>query len=183
MLTPASTESRTATAGVPGAPKSIYEVVLDGQYQDNVPVHESCDQVSFALNSLFSSFPLCNASFLALSQQTSRTFGINTRPQVRRKIHAHLAQPGVTKAQFCRDMDAQLYSSSAPKKIQSKMLDDFLKKHGASHGCTSSVYYAVYVFFEKWRIVRNDAKSKHRLEMEKIWPIGVERDRDDTTKG
>jgi hypothetical protein len=80
-------------------------------------------------------------------------------------------------------MDAQLYSASAPKKIQSKMLDDFLKKNGPSHGCTSSIYYAAYVFFEKWRIVKNEAKSKHRLEMEKIWPVGMERDRDLSTRG
>lgn len=80
-------------------------------------------------------------------------------------------------------MDAQLFSASRPTKIQSKMLDDFRKKHGPSHGCTSSVYYAAYVFFEKWRIVRNEAKSKHRLEMEKIWPGGMERDRDVSTRG
>ena len=103
--------------------------------------------------------------------------------KIRRKIEAHLLQPGATKAQFCRNLTDQLYSSSAPKNIQSKMLEDFRRKHGASGGCTSSVFYAAYVFFEKWRIVRNEAKSKHRLEMEKAWPAGMDRDRDVTNRG
>ena len=67
--------------------------------------------------------------------------------------------------------------------VQSNMLDAFRKKRGATAGCTSSVYYTAYVFSEKWRIVRKEAKSKHRVEMEDIWPDGVERDRDVGAKG
>lgn len=96
---------------------------------------------------------------------------------VRRKIAAHLRKPGVTQAQFCRDLHAQLRTTSC-KSIQSKMLNDFRAKKGAVAGCTSSVYYAAYVYFEKLRAAEGKPKSKHRLEMEKIYPRGADRERD-----
>lgn len=96
---------------------------------------------------------------------------------VRRKITAHLKTPGMTQAQFCRDLHAQLKMPGC-KSIQSKMLNDFRGKKGAVAGCTSSVYYAAYVYFEKLRIAEGKPKSKHRLEMEKIYPRGAERERD-----
>lgn len=96
---------------------------------------------------------------------------------VRRKITAHLNTPGTTQAQFCRDLHAQLKMPGC-KSIQSKMLNDFRGKKGAVAGCTSSVYYAAYVYFEKLRIAEGKPKSKHRLEMEKIYPRGAERERD-----
>lgn len=96
---------------------------------------------------------------------------------VRRKITAHLKTPGLTQAQFCRDLHAQLKMPGC-KSIQSKMLADFRKKKGPMAGCTSSVYYAAYVYFEKRRLAEGKPKSKHRLEMEKIYPRGAERERD-----
>lgn len=99
---------------------------------------------------------------------------------VRRKITAHLNTPGTTQAQFCRDLHAQLKMPGC-KSIQSKMLNDFRAKKGAVAGCTSSVYYAAYVYFEKLRIAEGKPKSKHRLEMEKIYPGGAERERDGRT--
>lgn len=96
---------------------------------------------------------------------------------VRRKITAHLKGPGVTQAQFCRDMHAQLRAPGC-KSIQSKMLNDFRGKKGPLAGCTSSVYYAAYVYFERMRIAEGKPKSKHRLEMEEIHPWGAERERD-----
>lgn len=96
---------------------------------------------------------------------------------VRRKITAHLNAPGVTQAQFCRDLYAQLNRPSC-RSIQSKMLNDFRKAKGARAGCTSSVYYAAYVYFEKLRIAEGKPKSKHRLDMEEIYPGGAERERD-----
>lgn len=101
---------------------------------------------------------------------------------VRRKITAHLKTPGLTQAQFCRDLHAQLRVPGC-KSIQSKMLADFRKKSGPLAGCTSSVYYAAYVYFEKLRLKEGKPKSKHRLEMEKIYPGGVERDRDVSHRG
>lgn len=96
---------------------------------------------------------------------------------VRRKITAHLKTPGLTQAQFCRDLHAQLKMPGC-KSIQSKMLADFRKKKGPRAGCTSSVYYAAYVYLEKLRLAEGKPKSKHRLEMEKIYPGGAERERD-----
>lgn len=96
---------------------------------------------------------------------------------IRRKITAHLKTPGMTQAQFCRDLHAQLKMPGC-KSIQSKMLNDFRGKKGPIAGCTSSVYYAAYVYFEKLRIAEGKPKSKHRLEMEKIHPRGADRERD-----
>ena len=83
--------------------------------------------------------------------------------EVRKKIHAHLREPGVTQAAFLREI-AKTYPE--PKKIQSKVLNDFLGKKGASAGNTSAVFYSSYVFFEKLRIKDNKPKSKHRIQME-----------------
>lgn len=136
-------ERQTAAASVASVPKDVCEVLLPGQWSDNVPVHESCDQVSIRDLSVlrrWSSFGIV----LALSQiniALRLTLGL----KVRRRIESHLLQPGVTKAQFCRNLTGQLFSESGPAKIQSNMLDAFLKKRGATSGCTSSVYYAGYV--------------------------------------
>lgn len=95
--------------------------------------------------------------------------------EVRRKIDAHLKKPGVTQTAFCRDLQAQLHSSDAPSRIQSNMLTAFRSKKGAREGNTSSVYYSAYVFFEKMRIQDGLQKTKHRVEMEGVWPGGVDR--------
>lgn len=84
---------------------------------------------------------------------------------------------GLTQAQFCPDLYAQLNMPGC-KSIQSKMLSDFRKAKGAKAGCTSSVYYATYVYFEKLRIAEGKPKSKHRLGMERIYPGGAGHERD-----
>ncbi|TGO35685.1 hypothetical protein BHYA_0150g00090 [Botrytis hyacinthi] len=86
--------------------------------------------------------------------------------EVRKKIRAYLREPGVTQAAFLREI-AKTYPEE--KKIQSKVLNDFLGKKRPSAGNTSSTYYAAYVFFEKVRIRDGKPKSKHREEMEKQW--------------
>lgn len=96
---------------------------------------------------------------------------------VRKKITAHLNTPGLTAAQFCRDLYAQLKAPSC-KSIQATMLTAFRKKKGPLAGCTSSVYYAAYVYFEKLRLAEGKPKSKHRLDMEGIYPGGVDREKD-----
>lgn len=101
----------------------------------------------------------------------------DTCDEIRRKITAHLKAAGVTQAQFCRDLHAQLNMPGC-KSIQSKMLNDFRGKKGPLAGCTSSVYYAAYVYFEKLRVAEGKPKSKHRLDMEGIYPGGAERERD-----
>ena len=57
------TDSRNASAAAPSAPKDIYGIELDGQWCDNVPVHESCDQVSLTptqrIRSIFTTLSHC----------------------------------------------------------------------------------------------------------------------------
>jgi hypothetical protein len=90
--------------------------------------------------------------------------------EIRRKINAHLKKPGVTQAQFCRDLHAQLQGPSRPAKpFQGTQLTRFRNSKGALTGAKSLVFYAAYVFFEKMRIKEGKPKSKHRLEMEEEW--------------
>ncbi|KAK5112553.1 hypothetical protein LTR85_011245 [Meristemomyces frigidus] len=96
--------------------------------------------------------------------------------EVRKKIAAYLRKPGVTQAQFCRDLYGQLHSDKRPKSIQSSQLTAFRGNKGANRGNTSSVFYAAYVLFEKIRIAEGKPKSKHRQEMEEVWPEGFDRE-------
>jgi hypothetical protein len=95
----------------------------------------------------------------------------DTCDEIRKKISAYLREPGVTQAGFLREI-AKTYPDG--KKIQSKVLNDFLGKRGARAGNTSSVFYSSYVFFEKMRIRDGKPKSKHRQEMEKQHPGGFD---------
>ncbi|KAI1375774.1 hypothetical protein F4677DRAFT_100454 [Hypoxylon crocopeplum] len=92
----------------------------------------------------------------------------DTCDEIRKKISAHLKTPGLTAAQFCRDIYVQLNQPSV-KCFQSKQLNDFRGKKGPNAGCTSQVFYAAYVYFEKKRIAEGKLKSQHRVIMEKIW--------------
>jgi hypothetical protein len=87
--------------------------------------------------------------------------------EIRRKIAAYLRKPGVIQAQLLKDLAAQFKTRTV--KLQSKQLNDFRGKKGADAGNTSAIFYSAYVFFEKLRIKEGKPKSKHRIEMEKIW--------------
>lgn len=97
--------------------------------------------------------------------------------EIRKKISAHLKTPGLTQAQFCRDLYAQLKAPTC-KAIQTKQLNDFRGKKGPLAGCTSSVFYAAYVLFEKLRLAKGKPKSAHRQEMERAHPRGLDREHD-----
>lgn len=99
----------------------------------------------------------------------------DTCADVRRKISAHLRDPGVTQAQFCRDLHSQLHGPEKGVRIQSGQLARFRAMSGANQGGNNKIFYAGYVFFEKKRIAENKPKSKKRQEMENIWPGGVDR--------
>lgn len=101
----------------------------------------------------------------------------DTADEIRKKISAHLRTPGLTQAQFCRDLYAQLKVPTC-KSIQTKQLNDFRGKKGPVAGVTSSVFYASYVLFEKLRLAKNKQKSAHRLMMEVIHPDGLDRKND-----
>ncbi|KAK4454571.1 hypothetical protein QBC34DRAFT_433511 [Podospora aff. communis PSN243] len=96
--------------------------------------------------------------------------------EIRRKINAHMKNPNVTQAQFCRDILAQLHSPAKPKSIQGSQLQRFRGMKGADAGAGSLVFYGAYVFFEKIRIKEGKSKTKHRLAMEETWPEGFERE-------
>lgn len=100
----------------------------------------------------------------------------DTCADVRRKISAYLREPGNTQAQFCRDLYAQLHGPDKGASVQTSQLQRFRGKSGANEGGDSKVFYAGYVFFEKKRIAEKKPKSKKRLEMEKVWPNGVDRE-------
>ncbi|KAF5017323.1 hypothetical protein F66182_10752 [Fusarium sp. NRRL 66182] len=104
-----------------------------------------------------------------------------TCDDVRRKINAHLKTPGLSQAQFCRDIYAQLHAPKC-KQIQSKQLTDFRGMKGPYAGAKSTVYYAAYVYFEKLRLAQGKSKTKHRQEMEGIHPGGLRRDVDHRTQ-
>ncbi|RYP51707.1 hypothetical protein DL768_003008 [Monosporascus sp. mg162] len=92
----------------------------------------------------------------------------DTCDEIRRKINAHLKTPGLTQAQFCRDLYAQLKAPKC-KGIQTTQLAAFRSQKGPKAGCKSTVFYAAYVYFEKLRIAESKPKSQHRLDMEEIW--------------
>ena len=91
--------------------------------------------------------------------------------EIRRKINSYLLRQDVTQAAFLREI-AKTYPDG--RKIQSKVLKDFLNKRGATAGNTSATYYASYVFFEKRRLREGEPKSYHRLQMETSHPGGVD---------
>jgi hypothetical protein len=90
---------------------------------------------------------------------------------VRRKIQAHLREPGVTQTAFAREA-AECLSNG--RKFQSKQVSDFLRKKGPTGGAECGIYYGAYVFFEKHRIHRGDKKTKARLQAEVDFPCGRE---------
>lgn len=110
-------------------------------------------------------------------EKTDNVPVFDSADEIRKKINAHLKTPGLTQAQFCRDLFAQLQAPTC-KAIQSKQLADFRAKKGPLSGCTSSVCYTAYVLFEKIRLAKGKPKSAHRLEMEKAHRGGVDRTHD-----
>ncbi|KAI1861766.1 uncharacterized protein JN550_010706 [Neoarthrinium moseri] len=74
----------------------------------------------------------------------------DTCDEIRKTTDAYLKTPGLTQAQFCRDLYAQLRCPTVAA-IQSKSLNDFRGKKGARAGCPSTIFYAAYVYFEKFR--------------------------------
>ncbi|KAH0276624.1 hypothetical protein KCU91_g3736, partial [Aureobasidium melanogenum] len=93
----------------------------------------------------------------------------DTCDDIRRQITAYLKKPGVTQAQFGRDLLAQYHTDKGPKGISASQMQSFRGKKGPDAGNTSSVFYSAYVFFEKMRIKQGKPKSQKRKEMEEVW--------------
>ncbi|KAI0032510.1 hypothetical protein K488DRAFT_49762, partial [Vararia minispora EC-137] len=95
--------------------------------------------------------------------------------ELRRKVNKHLRATGKTNAAFMREI-AQAGWPDGSTKIQSKQLNDFLTKKGATAGAASKVFYATYCYFEKLRLFEGKPKSAHRKKMEDEWPSGLPRE-------
>ncbi|THX90810.1 hypothetical protein D6D05_00021 [Aureobasidium pullulans] len=97
---------------------------------------------------------------------------------------AYLKKPGITQAQFGRDLLKQFHTDRAPKGISGSQMQAFRGKKGPDAGNTSSVFYGAYVFFEKMRIKQNKPKSEKRKEMEEVWgPGGFDIEHNSATTG
>ncbi|THW27860.1 hypothetical protein D6D23_02453 [Aureobasidium pullulans] len=108
----------------------------------------------------------------------------DTCDDIRRQITAYLKKPGVTQAQFGRDLLKQFHTDRAPKGISGSQMQAFRGKKGPDAGNTSSVFYGAYVFFEKMRIKQNKPKSEKRKEMEEVWgPGGFDIEHNSATTG
>lgn len=106
----------------------------------------------------------------------------DTADELRKKISAHLKTPGLTAAQFCRDLYAQLNAPTC-KTISTTQLSSFRGKKGPRAGIKSCVFYAAYVYFEKLRLAKKKPKSAHRSKMEEIWPAEGIDQKDDGSHG
>lgn len=89
-----------------------------------------------------------------------------TCDEIRKKINAHMKKPGISQAQFARDLSAMFHGDA---KVTAAQLSAFRGKKGPTTGNTSPAFYAAYFFFEKLRIKDGKPKSQFREEMEKIW--------------
>lgn len=115
---------------------------------------------------------LYDVSFINLPRETSESVPIfDTCDQVRLKISSLLTTSGMTRAAFMRFLSAAAFPTSK-KGIQDRQLANFQSQKGDRRGCESNVYYAAYVYLEKLRVKRGEAKTERRLEMEE--DLGVE---------
>ena len=78
----------------------------------------------------------------------------NECDDIREKIAAHLRNPAVTQASFCRELTK--CQGNRPDRgggkggpLQPVQLQSFLKKEGPLCGNTSKAFYTAYVYFEK----------------------------------
>lgn len=163
---PPASNSTARTGGIPAGPpiRSSYA--------------SSSNRGSRTISSPHSSVGVDICSIHLEGEETDSVPIFDSCDEIRRKINAHLKKPGVTQAQFLRDILAQLHEghSRPPKGLQSSQLARFRGMKGALAGASSPIYYGAYVLFEKARLAKGKPKTKHRLEMEKRWDqSGVER--------
>lgn len=111
----------------------------------------------------------CNGLIMSIGEKDDKVQVYETCDEVRKKINAYLRKPGVTQAQFCRDLVSSYQGQDKPSTLQSRSLTTFRGQKGPSKGNTSSVFFLAYCFFEKLRIYEKKPKSKFREEMENVW--------------
>ncbi|KAK3694367.1 hypothetical protein B0T22DRAFT_477121 [Podospora appendiculata] len=171
---------------------------LDDIDVEHMPITENCDQVRRKINRFIDSGAMSKTAFareIGVSVKLLSGFlgehgpdkgagyasveNAHQEAQARRGSYHYLhcrerdnsSRSGVTQAQLCRGILAQLKLEDKPARIQGSQLARFRGKKGANAGATSAVLYGACVFFEKLRIKAKKPKSKTRLEMEKVWGL------------
>lgn len=89
---------------------------------------------------------------------------------VRRKIRNFLKKSALSKTAFLRTVSKDVVNCPD---FQVGQLNRFLALKGPRKGNTCGVYHAAYVFFEQRRIQDRQPKSAERIEMERLYPYGM----------
>ncbi|KAI2601782.1 hypothetical protein GGR54DRAFT_626962 [Hypoxylon sp. NC1633] len=92
----------------------------------------------------------------------------DTCDEIRKKIKTQIDRLGMTRALLCHNLYAQLAKPKGTL-FQPWQVNEFLSIRGLYAGCSSQIFYAAYVYFEKKRIAEGKPKSQDRLKMEEIW--------------
>ncbi|KAI9700528.1 MAG: hypothetical protein M1820_006827 [Bogoriella megaspora] len=148
-----SADSSTSTSGVDKPTKASSTKTQNDKSQDGIP-----DLSDIHLD----------------GEETDSVPIYDTCSEIRKKIGAFLRRKDVNQINMLKAFKEQYHTSRGPARMDSRYLRRFRTMKHADHGNTNSVYYAAYVFFEKLRIKEGKDKSAHRLDMEAIWPNGVD---------
>lgn len=89
---------------------------------------------------------------------------------IRRKIKNFIRRTSLSKTAFLRAVSRNVVDCPS---FQVAQLNRFLAMDGPRKGNTCGVYYAAYVFFEQRRIEERLPKSADRIQMERLYPYGV----------
>ena len=97
---------------------------------------------------------------------------------IRDRLGITLAKPGVTQAIFCLAVSEAAHTLVTLAHLyQFRNKDDTPWTAGSEHvdGADNPVFYALWVFFEKERVLKGIGKKYREIEMEKAWgPDGLE---------
>lgn len=82
--------------------------------------------------------------------------------EVRRKIYVLTASKTTLKNRFARAIN-----------LNPTTVSDYMNRSGPRKGLKSNVYHRGYLYFEKLRLAIGEAKTKHRLDNELLYPAGI----------
>lgn len=91
----------------------------------------------------------------------------DTCSDVRTKIDAHLKKHRVTKKAFADEISK--CQPAGETAVTPAQVSAFQKKNGLLAGNSTKVFYASYVYFEKFRTKEGKDRSKKRKEMEDVY--------------
>ncbi|KAK6539181.1 hypothetical protein TWF694_009425 [Orbilia ellipsospora] len=114
--------------------------------------------------------PECISAVHLEGEETDTVPVYDTGDVIRRKITTALqSKTGTThnKAFLLRAFAA--CTSEPDKPIAATSFQRFVAHKGKTGGCSTRIFYAAYVYFEKERIAGKKKKTKFREEMEGVW--------------